>query len=107
MFLECSYKLYIGLTYIITPATGRNNHVCPPFSTGNIEAETKVTTELSTELYGLQKYANYSVTMWAFTQVGDGIKSRPFYCMTDEDGKSLSKVQMFYSFKGRILLKTN
>lgn len=54
---------------------------------GNIEAETKITTEVSTEVHGLQKYSNYSVQVWAFTQVGDGVKSRPIYCMTDEDGR--------------------
>ncbi|XP_054281239.1 cell adhesion molecule Dscam2-like [Macrosteles quadrilineatus] len=52
---------------------------------GHIEAETKVTTDQSTELYGLQKYSNYSIVLWAFTQVGDGVKSRPVFCMTDED----------------------
>ena len=53
---------------------------------GHIEAETKMTTEVSTELHGLQKYSNYSIQAWAFTQVGDGVKSRPIFCMTDEDG---------------------
>lgn len=46
-----------------------------------------MTTEVSTELHSLQKYSNYSLQVWAFTQVGDGVKSRPIYCMTAEDGK--------------------
>lgn len=54
---------------------------------GHIEAETRVTIEMNSELYGLQKYSNYSITVWAFTQVGDGVRSRPSYCMTDEDGE--------------------
>ncbi|KAF4532567.1 hypothetical protein B566_EDAN008491 [Ephemera danica] len=52
---------------------------------GYIEAETKVTLELTTELHGLQKYSNYSLQIWAFTRVGDGEKSIPIYCNTDED----------------------
>ena len=54
---------------------------------GEIEAETKLTTELSTELHGLQKFSNYSVQVWAFTKAGDGVKGRPIFCITEEDGK--------------------
>ncbi|XP_059489075.1 cell adhesion molecule Dscam2-like isoform X3 [Neocloeon triangulifer] len=52
---------------------------------GQVEAETKVTVELNTELHGLQKFANYSVRVWAYTRIGDGEKSNPIFCRTDED----------------------
>nr|CAD7193824.1 unnamed protein product [Timema douglasi] len=52
---------------------------------GHIEAETKVTSEINTELHGLQKYSNYSIQVWAYTQIGDGVKSNPIFCVTDED----------------------
>jgi hypothetical protein len=44
---------------------------------------------MSTELHGLQKHANYSVQVWAYTHVGDGVKSNPIFCITDEAGKIL------------------
>jgi hypothetical protein len=56
---------------------------------GHIEAETKVTSDTNTELHGLQKHANYSVQVWAYTHVGDGVKSNPIFCITDEAGKIL------------------
>ena len=49
-----------------------------------------MTLELSTELHGLHKFANYSVQVWAFTRVGDGDKSSPIFCHTDEDGMWLN-----------------
>ncbi|XP_065334191.1 cell adhesion molecule Dscam2-like isoform X1 [Cloeon dipterum] len=52
---------------------------------GQVEAETKVTMELNTELHGLQKYANYSIRVWAYTRIGDGEKSNSIFCRTDED----------------------
>lgn len=33
----------------------------------------------------LKKYTNYSVWVLAFTKVGDGIKTKAFYCRTHED----------------------
>ncbi|XP_066995296.2 cell adhesion molecule Dscam2 [Anabrus simplex] len=59
-----------------------NMNEWPP---GHIEAETKAIPDMHTELHGLQKYANYSIQVWAFTHVGDGMKSSPIYCFTDED----------------------
>ncbi|KAG8228350.1 hypothetical protein J437_LFUL006801 [Ladona fulva] len=59
-----------------------NSEEWPP---GHIEAETKITLELSTEIHGLQKYSNYSIQVWAYTQVGDGVKSEQIYCHTEED----------------------
>ncbi|BES91298.1 Down syndrome cell adhesion [Nesidiocoris tenuis] len=52
---------------------------------GFVEAETKITSDLMLKLQNLQKYSNYSIQVWAFTKVGDGEKSEPIFCMTDED----------------------
>ena len=54
---------------------------------GHIEADTKITSDTATELHGLQKHANYSIQVWAYTRVGDGVKSNPVFCVTDEAGK--------------------
>lgn len=34
----------------------------------------------------LQKYTNYSVWVLAFTKIGDGVKTKQFFCTTHEDG---------------------
>jgi hypothetical protein len=44
---------------------------------------------MNTELHGLQKHANYSIQVWAYTHVGDGVKSNPIFCITEEAGKVL------------------
>jgi hypothetical protein len=54
---------------------------------GHIEADTKIASDTSTELHGLQKHSNYSIQVWAYTHVGDGVKSNPIFCITDEAGK--------------------
>uniref|UniRef100_A0A1A9UKS5 Fibronectin type-III domain-containing protein n=1 Tax=Glossina austeni TaxID=7395 RepID=A0A1A9UKS5_GLOAU len=35
----------------------------------------------------LHKYTNYSVWVLAYTKIGDGAKTKAFYCRTHEDGK--------------------
>ncbi|PSN42210.1 hypothetical protein C0J52_11247 [Blattella germanica] len=50
------------------------------------EQETKVTTSLKTTIPSLQKYTNYSISVLAYTSIGDGIRSPPTYCRTEEDG---------------------
>lgn len=42
----------------------------------------------------LKKYTNYSVTVVAFTKIGDGVKTKPFFCRTHEDGKKLKLFRM-------------
>lgn len=37
----------------------------------------------------LKKYTNYSVTVLAFTKMGDGVKTKPFFCRTHEDGETV------------------
>lgn len=35
----------------------------------------------------LRKYTNYSVWVLAYTKVGDGVRTKQFFCTTHEDGK--------------------
>lgn len=35
----------------------------------------------------LKKYTNYSVWVLAYTKIGDGVKSKQFFCRTYEDSK--------------------
>ena len=44
--------------------------------------------EIELILKNLLKFTNYSVEVVPFTQKGDGVPSRPIYCLTDQDGKS-------------------
>jgi len=50
-------------------------------------AETKVTSSLKTTLQSLARFTNYSVSVLAFTAGGDGVRSDPLLCRTEEDGK--------------------
>ncbi|KAJ1530753.1 hypothetical protein ONE63_005607 [Megalurothrips usitatus] len=59
-----------------------NTEEWPP---GVIETDTKVVSDTHAELHGLQRFANYSVRVWAFTRVGDGVRSKPIHCVTEED----------------------
>lgn len=45
----------------------------------------QMTTELTIFLSGLQKFANYSVQVLAFTAAGDGVRSQSLVCTTEED----------------------
>ncbi|KOB72718.1 Down syndrome cell adhesion molecule-like protein, partial [Operophtera brumata] len=47
--------------------------------------EIKRVTSTDTYLHTLRKYTNYSVQVLAFTNAGDGKRSPPVYCMTEED----------------------
>ncbi|XP_061709196.1 cell adhesion molecule Dscam2 isoform X4 [Cydia pomonella] len=47
--------------------------------------EIKRVTTTDTYLHTLRKYTNYSVQVLAFTNAGDGKRSPPVYCMTEED----------------------
>ncbi|XP_072160841.1 cell adhesion molecule Dscam1 [Bemisia tabaci] len=47
--------------------------------------ETKVTTAMRTNIPGLFKYTNYSISVLAFTASGDGVRSPSIYCRTEED----------------------
>ncbi|CAH0405117.1 unnamed protein product [Chilo suppressalis] len=47
--------------------------------------EIKRVTTTETYLHTLRKYTNYSIQVLAFTNAGDGKRSPPVYCMTEED----------------------
>ncbi|CAL4068056.1 unnamed protein product [Meganyctiphanes norvegica] len=49
------------------------------------EVETKTTAAESTNLFGLDKYTNYSISVLAYTSAGDGMPSKPVYCRTLQD----------------------
>lgn len=51
---------------------------------------------LRTTISGLRKYTNYSMTVLAYTAVGDGARSLPVYCQTEEDGKIILKNDEYY-----------
>lgn len=51
--------------------------------------EIKVTVAESTNLFNLEKYTNYSISVLAFTSAGDGVVSNPVYCRTLQDGKTI------------------
>jgi len=48
--------------------------------------DTKITSSSETILHGLKKYTNYSMQVLAFTSGGDGVKSAPIHCQTEQDG---------------------
>lgn len=52
----------------------------------NEDQQTKVIQQLRTTVTGLSKYTNYSITVLAYTSTGDGVRSEPIYCHTEEDG---------------------
>lgn len=53
----------------------------------NEDQQTKIVNQLRTTISGLRKYTNYSMTVLAYTTSGDGVRSTPVYCQTEEDGK--------------------
>lgn len=36
-----------------------------------------------------KKYTNYTISVLAFTSVGDGVKTKEFFCITNEDCKNI------------------
>nr|CAD7393491.1 unnamed protein product [Timema cristinae] len=52
---------------------------------GSPDVEVKKTTNLETNLHGLTKFTNYSVRVLGFTAAGEGVRSSPIYCTTEED----------------------
>ncbi|KAI5745326.1 hypothetical protein M8J76_010108 [Diaphorina citri] len=73
------------------PLPSRRNGIIQGYKTfyknikSSAKSEFQKTTNLETNLHGLQKFANYSIRVLAFTLSGDGVQSAPVYCMTDED----------------------
>lgn len=50
------------------------------------EAQVLKSTNQYLTVENLQKYTNYSVWVLAFTKIGDGVKTKQFFCTTHEDG---------------------
>lgn len=48
--------------------------------------DTKITASSETILHGLKKYTNYSMQVLAYTSGGDGVRSNPIHCQTEQDG---------------------
>ncbi|XP_059046951.1 cell adhesion molecule Dscam2-like [Achroia grisella] len=60
--------------------------VYSPFTSDEADiGEIKRVTTTDTYLHTLRKYTNYSIQVLAFTNAGDGKRSPPVYCMTEED----------------------
>ncbi|KAI5751952.1 hypothetical protein M8J77_012420 [Diaphorina citri] len=47
--------------------------------------DTKITPSSETILHGLKKFTNYSMQILAYTSGGDGVKSAPIHCQTEQD----------------------
>lgn len=54
------------------------------------EAQAETTAE-STNIFSLEKYTNYSISVLAYTSAGDGVPSSPVYCRTLQDGQCLAR----------------
>lgn len=46
----------------------------------------KKTASSDTVLHGLKKYTNYTMQVLATTSGGDGVRSAPIHCQTEQDG---------------------
>ena len=57
-----------------------------PTHTDPDDLKEKTVSTVSTPLLGLDRYTNYSITVTAYTRRGDGVRSSPIYCITEEDG---------------------
>lgn len=77
-----------------TPVTCQSN--CDTLtSLDNDDQQTKIINQLRTTISGLRKFTNYSITALAYTGSGDGARSSPVYCQTEEDGKAWLPVVAF------------
>lgn len=51
--------------------------------------DSKITSASETIIHGLKKFTNYSMQVLAFTAGGDGVRSAPIHCQTEQDGELL------------------
>lgn len=51
--------------------------------------DSKITSSSETIIHGLKKYTNYSMQILAFTAGGDGVRTTPIRCQTEQDGNFL------------------
>lgn len=68
--------------------------------------ERQPTTTTTTNQYytidNARKYTNYTITVLAFTVIGDGMKTKNFHCITHEDGECffVSRLVVYVDFDG-------
>ncbi|KAL1500781.1 hypothetical protein ABEB36_006226 [Hypothenemus hampei] len=73
----------------------------------NDDQQTKIINniQLRTTISGLRKFTNYSITVLAYTGSGDGVRSSPVYCQTEEDVPSApAEIKAVLSGPNRILV---
>lgn len=56
----------------------------PPLTDEESQAETAAE---STNIFSLEKYTNYSISVLAYTSAGDGVPSSAVFCRTLQDGE--------------------
>lgn len=84
----------IYVTWSPPPKDGQNGKIrgykvsyIPVEEYHEIEPSISVTSNQYFTIDNAKKYTNYTITVLAFTAIGDGAKSKSFYCTTHEDGK--------------------
>ncbi|XP_066249435.1 cell adhesion molecule Dscam1 isoform X2 [Euwallacea similis] len=71
----------------------------------NDDQQTKIISQLRTTISGLRKFTNYSMTVLAYTGSGDGVRSSPVYCQTEEDVPSApAQIKAVLSAPNKILV---
>uniref|UniRef100_A0A6P7FJH3 Down syndrome cell adhesion molecule-like protein Dscam2 isoform X4 n=1 Tax=Diabrotica virgifera virgifera TaxID=50390 RepID=A0A6P7FJH3_DIAVI len=71
----------------------------------NEDQQTKIVNQLRTTISGLRKYTNYSMTVLAYTSSGDGVRSVPVFCQTEEDVPSApAQIKAIQSAANKILV---
>ena len=56
------------------------------FLTDELEELVYETTELSAQIYNLQKFTNYTLSVVAYTRIGEGVRSEEKFVRTEQDG---------------------
>ncbi|XP_060519429.1 cell adhesion molecule Dscam2 isoform X3 [Cylas formicarius] len=71
----------------------------------NDDQQTKIINQLRTTISGLRKFTNYSITVLAYTGSGDGVRSSPVYCQTEEDVPSApAQIKAVVSAANKVLV---
>lgn len=66
--------------------------------------DTKITASSETILHGLKKYTNYSMEVLATTNGGDGVRSTPIHCQTEQDGRYIQPYH-YNNYQGILKMK--
>lgn len=74
-FGKSNIKIYFNLVYNVIRHPDDKNK------------DNKKTASSDTVLHGLKKYTNYTIQVLASTSGGDGVRSQPIHCQTEQDGK--------------------